>query len=111
MRNLNKTVISLTVIGLFALAGTVAAETTDASAIQSEVDSCVAEIRERVDYSEATRVRYDVVAIERRVVGYEMTISTFVYGQAEGETIRAYAATCVVNGNNKPLRFTISKVS
>ena len=111
MMNRNKTVISLAVVGLFALAGSAGAETTDASAIASEVNSCVAEVRERLDYSDATRVRYDVVAIERRTVGYTMKISTSVYGAADDKAIRAYAATCVVNGDHKPLKFAISEVS
>ena len=64
-----------------------------------------------MDYKEVTRVRHDVVAIERRTVGYTLKISTSLYGEAEGEAIRVYAATCIVNGNNKPLKFTFSKTS
>lgn len=111
MMNRNKALISLTVVGLFAFAASAGAETTDASAIESEVNQCVAEVRERMDSSDATRVRHDVVAVERRTVGYEMKISTSVYGQADNVAIRTYAATCVVNGNHKPLQFAISEVS
>ncbi len=64
-----------------------------------------------MDYSGATRVRHDVIAIERRTVGYTLKISTSVYGEAEGEAIRAYAATCVVNGDNSPLSFDIDQSS
>ena len=109
--NRYKAAISLTILGLMALAGSAAAETTDASAIANEVDACVAEVRQNVDLRDATRVRHDVVAVERRIVGYEMKISTSVYGGADGDAIRAYAATCVVNGNNKPLSFAIDQVS
>jgi hypothetical protein len=42
-------------------------------------------------------------------VGYTLKISTSLYGEAEGEAIRAYAATCVVNGDNQPLQFDISE--
>jgi hypothetical protein len=111
MFNRSKAVISLTMIGLFAVAGSAAAATVAESGLESEVNSCVAEVRERLDYSDATRVRHDIVAIERRTVGYKLKIDTSVYGEAEGEAIRAYAATCVVNGNNKPLQFTISETS
>jgi hypothetical protein len=34
-----------------------------------------------------------------------------VFGKSEGEVIRAYAATCVVNGDNQPLQFSISESS
>ena len=111
MMKSHKTVISLTILGLMALAGSAGAETTDASVIANEVESCVAEVRQNVDLTEATRIRHDVVAVERRIVGYEMQISTSVYGGADGDAIRAYAATCVVNGNNKPLSFAINQVS
>jgi len=37
--------------------------------------------------------------------------STAVIGEGSDETIRAYAATCVINGNNKPLKFVISETS
>jgi len=40
-----------------------------------------------------------------------MKISTAVIGEDLDETIRAYATTCVVNGNNKPLKFVISEIS
>ena len=52
-------------------------------------------------------MRYDVLAIERRTVGYTLKISTALFGEGEGDVIRAYATTCVVNGNNKPLSFDI----
>jgi hypothetical protein len=77
--------------------------------VEHEVNSCVAEVRERLDYSDATRVRHDVTAIERRTVGYTLEISTSLFGQAEGEVIRAYATTCVVNGDNAPLQFDIAE--
>jgi hypothetical protein len=64
-----------------------------------------------VDYNEATRVHHDVVAIERRTVGYTLKISTSLFGGPKGETIRAYVTTCIVNGNNKPLKFTFSEAS
>ena len=111
MLNRSKAVISLSLIGLFAFATPAAAATVAESGVADEVNSCVAEVRERMDYSDATGVRHDIVAIERRTVGYTLKISTVVYGQNEGETIRAYATTCVVNGNNQPLQFSINKSS
>lgn len=110
MINPNKVAISLTMIGLFAFAGAAGAATAAEAGIESEVNSCIAEVRERVNYDDATRIRHDVVAVERRTVGWAMRISTAVYGDSDSKAIRAYAATCVINGNNKPLRFAISEV-
>jgi len=105
----SKAIISLTLIGLYAIATPAGAATVAESGVADEVNSCIAEVRERVDYSDAIGVRHYVVAIERRTVGYTLKISTSVLGQDEDETIRAYATTCVVNGNNKPMQFSISK--
>ncbi|MDH3350015.1 MAG: hypothetical protein OEM51_00595 [Gammaproteobacteria bacterium] len=111
MINRSKAAISLTLIALFVVAGTVKAATVADTGLQEEVNSCIAEVRERLDYSDATSVRHFVTAIERRTVGYTMSIDTSVRGGEKGETIRAYAATCVVNGNHKPLKFDISEIS
>lgn len=111
MFNRNKAILSLALTGLYVLAAPAGAATLEESGVESEVKSCVAEVRERLDYSDATRVRHDVIAIERRTVGYTLKISTSVYGEAEGEAIRAYAATCVVNGDNLPLSFDIDQSS
>ena len=111
MFNRTKTAISLTLAGLYFLAAPVGAATVAETGVEHEVNSCVAEVRERMDTTDATRVRHDVLAIERRTVGYTLKISTSIFGADEGETIRAYATTCIVNGNNKPMKFSFSKVS
>ncbi len=108
MFNRNKALVSLVLGGLYVLAAPAGAATVAESGVASEVNACIAEVRERMDYTDASRVRHDVVAIERRTVGYTLKISTTVFGQAEGEAIRAYATICVVNGDNKPLQFSIS---
>lgn len=109
MLNRNKIAVSLTIAGLYALAASAHAETVEESGVADEVNACVAAVREHVDYSDATRIRHDVTAIERRTVGYTLKISTSVFGDAENEAIRAYAATCVVNGNNPPLSFEMAQ--
>jgi len=111
MINRNNAVLSLALTGLYVLAAPAAAATVAESGVEREVESCVAEVRERLDYSDATRVRHDVTAIERRTVGYTLKISTSIYGEAEGDAIRAYAATCIVNGANQPLSFDIDQSS
>jgi hypothetical protein len=111
MFNPSKAVISLTLIGLFVFSVPAGAATVAESGVADEVNSCVAEVRERLDYNDATHIRHEIVAIERRTVGYTLKISTSLFGEAEGEVIRAYATTCIVNGNNKPLKFTFSEAS
>jgi len=111
MFNRNKAIISLTFASLYAFASPAGAATVAESGVEQEVTSCVAEVRDRLDYNGATHVKHDIVAIERRKVGYTLKISTSVFGQDEDEIIRAYAAECIVNGNNKPLAFNISEVS
>lgn len=111
MINRSKAAISLTLIGLFVMAGMVNASSVVDTGLEDEVNACIAEVREHLNYSDATRVSHYVIAIERRTVGYTMSIDTSVFGKAEGEAIRNYATTCVVNGNHKPLQFEISEIN
>jgi hypothetical protein len=109
MFNRNKAVISIALAALYAVASPAGAATVEESGVEHEVNSCVAAVREQLDYSDATRVRHDVTAIERRTVGYTLKISTSLYGENEQAVIRAYAATCVVNGDNVPLSFDMKE--
>ena len=104
----SKAIVSLALVGLFVLAAPAKADSVEDSGVSSEVNSCVTEVRERLDYTDAARVRHDVLAIERRTVGYTLKIRTMLYDDAATENaIRAYAATCIVNGDNPPLSFEI----
>ena len=107
-----KALLSIGLAGLFAAASPAGATTTAAeSGVEPEVNACVAEVRGRIDYSDAGKVRHDVHAIERRTVGYTLQISTSLYGENQEQLIRAYATTCVVNGNNEPMQFQIAERS
>jgi hypothetical protein len=64
-----------------------------------------------MNWEGASHVKHVVVAIERRTVGHKLKISTSVFGETDAETIRAYAAECVVNGDNDPLQFDFDEVS
>lgn len=102
---------TLAVMGLSIFASSANATDLEGLGLEHEVNACVAEVRDHANLTDAVRLRHDVVAIERRIVGYTLNISTSVYGDADGEAIRSYAATCVVNGNNKPMKFTIREKS
>lgn len=109
MRNYSKSIVSLALIGLFAVSATTHAATVEESGVANEVNACVSQVREHLDYTDATRVRHDVKAIERRTVGYTLKISTSLYSAEENEAIRAYVATCIVNGDNPPLSFDMEE--
>lgn len=76
-----------------------------------KIDACVAAVSENVDVSDATRVRHEVASTKRRGVGHRLTVSTTVYGDADGEILRAYAAECVVTNGERPLTFRIEETS
>ena len=112
MFNRKKAVLSIALVGLYAAASPAGAATTVAeSGVEHEVYSCVAAVREQMDSSGASKIRHDVHAIERRKVGYTLEISTSLFGENQEQVIRAYAATCIVNGDNVPLRFEMSERS
>jgi len=107
----NKTVISLALLGLFVMASPSNAATAKESGLENEVNQCVAEVRSRMNWEGASHVKHVVVAIERRTVGHKLKISTSVFGKTDADSIRAYAAECIVNGNNDPLQFDFDEVS
>jgi hypothetical protein len=111
MFNRNKAIASIALASLYLFAAEAFAATAAEAGVESEVNSCVAEVRQNLDYSDATRVRHDVLAIERRTVGYTLKISTSLFSESGSDIVRAYATTCVVNGNNKPLAFEITNNS
>lgn len=74
-----------------------------------DIDMCVAEIRERADFSDAARVRHDVVATTRRAVGFAIEIETTVYAPTRGDVLREYESVCVATGGRSPSRFRISE--
>jgi hypothetical protein len=99
----------LSSVALIVLAGQASAAQETWSGIDSEINSCVAAVAEHADYKDATRVRHAVVGVKERTVGYKLTIETSLYDDASDIAIRAYATSCVVNGNNVPMQFSISE--
>jgi hypothetical protein len=74
-----------------------------------DVDMCVAEIRARADYGDATRVRHDIVSTTRRPVGFAIEIETTVYAPTTGSVLREYETVCIATGGRSPSRFQISE--
>lgn len=94
---------------LIILAGQASAAQETWSGIDSEISTCVAAVADHANYSDATRVRHAVVGVKERTVGYKLTIETSLYTDASDVAIREYATSCVVNGSNVPMRFSISE--
>ena len=94
---------------MLGLAASANAAKVDEIKYDSEVKSCVAEIRNHVSYADARRVRHDVTLVKPKLVGYVMRIDTSIYTESAAAPEREYATYCVVNGNHKPLKFEISE--
>ena len=84
----NKAVVSIILAGLYVAASPAIAATPAEAGVEHEVNSCVAEVRENLNYTDAARVRHDVMAIERRTVGYTLKIRTMLYDVADDQPIR-----------------------
>lgn len=87
-----------------ALAGTAASELAPAE----KVDACVAAITAKADYSDANRVRHEVLSKKRRRLGHKLVIDTTVFGESNGEVIRRYAAICYVSYGDAPIKIEIT---
>ena len=94
---------------LIVLAGQASAAQEIWSGIDTEISTCVALVAEHANYSDAIKVRHAVVGVKERTVGYKLTIETSVYDDASNVAIREYATSCVVNGSNVPMQFSISE--
>ena len=99
----------LSAAALFVLAGQVSAAQDSWQEIEPEINACVAAIADHANYNDATYVRHDVVGVKERTVGYKLTIETSIYSIKGDAAIREYATSCVVNGNNAPMKFSISE--
>lgn len=100
--------------GVLAITATIALAAQAAAAqtwseIDAEVRSCVATVGEQASYDDATRVRHAVVGVKERTVGYKLTIETSLYNEDSETAIRQYATSCVVNGNNVPMQFSMKE--
>ncbi len=99
----------LSAAALFILAGLASAAEGSWQEIETEINSCVATIADHANYSDAARVRHDVVGVKERTVGYKLTIETSIYSDTDDAAIREYATSCFVNGDNAPMKFSISE--
>jgi hypothetical protein len=99
----------LSAAALLVLAGPVSAAQGNWAEIQTEINSCVAAVADHANYSDASRVRHDIVNVKERTVGYKLTIQTSIFTENNDVAIREYATSCVVNGKHAPMKFVISE--
>ena len=103
---------SMTVIAAILLfSGQASAAKQEWTEIDAEIRSCVTTVAEHANFDDATRVKHAVVGVKERAVGYKLTIETSLYNENTDAAIREYATSCVVNGNNAPLQFSISNMN
>jgi hypothetical protein len=100
----------LSAAALFILAGLASAAKGSWQEIETEINSCVSAIAEQANYDDATRVRHTVVDVKERTVGYKLTIETSIYSDNGDAAIREYSTSCIVNGNNVPMKFSINEI-
>jgi hypothetical protein len=82
----------------------------DETRYYEEIKSCIAEVGDRANYTDATRVRHTVVEKNHTRLGYVFVIDTAVYSDLQDEAIRTYASQCVARGKSTLVKFTINEV-
>ena len=101
--------IAVTLIGLFAASVAFALPEFSRVAPKAGVDTCIAEVGSRADFTDAASVVHEVETEDRRVSGHRLSIRTLVYA-ADGETvIREYATACAINDEAEIKRFRIRR--
>ena len=101
--------LALSLTAAPALAATAASKYEQAE-IDQEIASCVAEVANHADYTDAGQVQHEVVITKRRTIGHKLNIRTSVYSDGDSEMIREYMTRCVAYRDNKPVRFRISEL-
>lgn len=102
-----KTALSLTLVGLFVANVAFALPDFSSEAPQESIDTCIAEVDNKADFTDAASVVHNVQTEDRRVSGHKLRIQTLVIAE-DGETvIREYAAACAIDNEADIRRFQI----
>ena len=92
-----KTFVSLALVGLFAAEIVFASPAFVDVAPASSIETCVAEVSNNADYSDAGSVQHSVDSKPRSVSGYTVSIKTIVYGENDESVLREYRSHCAIN--------------
>lgn len=95
----------------FLLTGSAVASDDGKITFATEVNSCIAEVNDRADYNDATRVRHTVIEVKNTFTGYVLSIDTDVFTKSGEAAVRQYTSYCVAKGDGKPVRFRIERIS
>ena len=104
----NQTLAVLGTLAVIAFAGPAQADRASDPAYLDEIDSCVAEVKRRLDVADVQRLRHIVTDSKRSALGYALTIRTSVW---DGDRENSYKTYCVANGNNTPIKFRFEQTS
>ena len=100
--------ISMGALVLFGLLLGQAASANDEYRKNEQIQTCVAAIGERADYSDADRVVHTVTRLrQRNYAELEIRVDTAVYGP---EDVREYAASCVTHSLGDVVRLRVHPV-
>jgi hypothetical protein len=100
--------ISLGALVLFGLAVSQTASANDEYRKNEQIETCVAAIGDRADYSGADRVVHTVTRLrQRNYAELEIRVDTSVYGT---EDVREYAASCVTHTLGDIVRLRVHPV-
>ena len=91
-----KTALSLSLITMFVANVALAQPGLEFEAPQSSIETCVAEVANNADFSDADTVLHDVDSKPRSVSGYKVHIKTTVYGDDAGTVLRKYVSSCAI---------------
>ena len=111
MINRQQLLTTAAAITLLTIGAPAAASDNDKLAYDSEVKTCIAEVREHTNYKDATRVQHSVVKTMNTFIGYVFTIDTSVFTDSDEIAVREYASYCVARGDDKPVKFRIDEAS
>lgn len=106
----NHTGLAVLVLALMALAVPTVSESAtgrDARNKGKEIQICVAEIRKRADYGDATRVVHTVAAEQKNIAEQQFRINTLVYSGSKETAVREYYSLCVTRGPIELVSFRI----
>lgn len=107
MTTLKKTATAIVSSGIALIGGSIAKAEPSQVPWETEVQACVAQINERVDRADATRIRHNVVLLEETRLKYRFSIGTSIYTGTDDIAARKYTAYCVVLGDGTPVSFSI----
>jgi len=111
MNNRQQLLTAATAFTLLAIGGPAVASDNSGYPFDKDVTSCLKEVEDHADYSDATRVRHAVVILRSRLTRHVFSITTEVFTESNEVAAREYDSYCVAKGDDKPVKFRISEPS